>query len=147
MHKPRTARSNHPAHDSIIALVSSGVANTAPPACAAVIPPRYMPLDTRATGKAFARASAVQPGSPFTRRFFAEHPMVLQVGSTVFVHGGLHPEHVHMGIDKVNSMSQVRSPTSPHPFCSPPQPSQRLNADGRPAVSSTIPHPAPAAHL
>eukprot|EP00892_Ulva_mutabilis_P010785 jgi/Ulvmu1/8079/UM004_0316.1 len=72
----------------------------------AVIPPRYMPLDPRATGKAFARASAVQPGSAFTRRFFAEHPMVLQVGSTVFVHGGLHPEHVHIGVDKLNAMSQ-----------------------------------------
>lgn len=77
---------------------------------AAVIPPRYMPLDPRATGKAFSRASAVQPGSPFTRRFFAEHPMVLQVGSTIFVHGGLHPEHVHVGVDKLNQMSQACSP-------------------------------------
>lgn len=35
------------------------------------------------------------------------HPMVLQIGSTVFVHGGLHPEHVHVGVDNLNSMAQV----------------------------------------
>ena len=33
--------------------------------------------------------------------------MVLQVGSTVFVHGGLHPDHVQVGVDNLNDMAQV----------------------------------------
>jgi hypothetical protein len=34
--------------------------------------------------------------------------MVLQVGRSVFVHAGLHPEHVDHGIDKINADAQVR---------------------------------------
>ncbi|MEW5300090.1 MAG: hypothetical protein WDW36_003046 [Sanguina aurantia] len=49
------------------------------------------------------RASAMAPGSAITRRFFAEHPMVVQVGSSVFVHGGILPEHVNHGLSKINS--------------------------------------------
>lgn len=33
--------------------------------------------------------------------------MVLQVGSTVFVHGGLHPDHVQVGVDHLNGIAQV----------------------------------------
>ena len=72
-----------------------------------------MPLDPQATATAHSRAAALQPGSPFTRRFMATHPMVLQVGSTVFVHGGLHPEHVHVGVDNLNRMAQVTLPAPP----------------------------------
>ena len=31
--------------------------------------------------------------------------MVLQVGSTVFVHGGLHPDHARLGLDKMNAQA------------------------------------------
>lgn len=51
----------------------------------------------------------LQPGSPCARRFFAEHPMVLQIGRSVFVHAGLHPEHAAIGIDALNAQTQVRS--------------------------------------
>uniref|UniRef100_A0A7S3QZA2 Calcineurin-like phosphoesterase domain-containing protein n=1 Tax=Dunaliella tertiolecta TaxID=3047 RepID=A0A7S3QZA2_DUNTE len=50
----------------------------------------------------FLRVWAFQPGSVLTRRFFANHPTVLQVGSTVFVHGGVLPEHVSHGFEKIN---------------------------------------------
>ncbi|KAL6751357.1 Metallo-dependent phosphatase-like protein [Haematococcus lacustris] len=48
------------------------------------------------------RSQALQPGSAITRRFFANHPTVLQVGSTVFVHGGVLPEHVEYGLERIN---------------------------------------------
>ena len=36
------------------------------------------------------------------RRFFAPHPVVLQVGSTLFVHGGVLPAHVRYGLQRIN---------------------------------------------
>lgn len=53
-----------------------------------------------------ARTAALQPGGEVTRRFFARHPTVLQVGSTVFVHGGLLPEHADIGITRINKETQ-----------------------------------------
>ena len=42
-----------------------------------------------------ARARALRPGTgEVTRRFLADKRVVLQVGSTVFVHGGLLPSHL-----------------------------------------------------
>ncbi|CAG9460009.1 unnamed protein product [Pedinophyceae sp. YPF-701] len=49
-----------------------------------------------------ARYAAVAPGMPFTSRFLAGNPVILQVGSTVFAHGGIHPEHVDYGADRIN---------------------------------------------
>jgi hypothetical protein len=49
----------------------------------------------------------LQPGSVTTRRFFAEHPMVLQVGCSVFVHAGLHPRHLDIGLENINAEAQV----------------------------------------
>jgi hypothetical protein len=49
-----------------------------------------------------ARSAALQPGGPITSRFIAPHPVVLQVGTTVFVHGGLLPQHVEYGIERMN---------------------------------------------
>lgn len=49
-----------------------------------------------------ARTEALQPGGPIARRFIASHPVVLQVGSTVFVHGGLLPSHVKDGMEVLN---------------------------------------------
>eukprot|EP00884_Botryococcus_braunii_P022206 jgi/Botrbrau1/866/Bobra.0352s0056.1 len=39
---------------------------------------------------------------PVTRRFLAPHPIVLQIGKTVFVHGGVLPEHVEYGLQRIN---------------------------------------------
>jgi hypothetical protein len=49
-----------------------------------------------------ARSAAVQPGGPIATRFIAPHPVVLQIGTTVFVHGGLLPQHVEYGIERMN---------------------------------------------
>ncbi|KAK2076604.1 hypothetical protein QBZ16_005364 [Prototheca wickerhamii] len=50
-----------------------------------------------------ARAAALRPGSgPVTRRFLARHPLALQLGSTVFVHGGVLPAHAEMGLGALN---------------------------------------------
>lgn len=49
-----------------------------------------------------ARWAALAPGGPITRRFLARHPIVLQVGSTVFVHGGILPDHAQYGLERIN---------------------------------------------
>ena len=47
------------------------------------------------------RAAAFRPGGPFAVRL-SRHPFILIVGDTVFVHGGLHPDHVRYGVDRIN---------------------------------------------
>ena len=42
-----------------------------------------------------------------TLRFFALQPTVLVVGSSVFVHGGLLPEHVDAGLGHINSATNA----------------------------------------
>lgn len=54
-----------------------------------------------------ATAAVSVAGGPITTRFFARHPTVLQVGSTVFVHGGVLPSHVEYGLDKINKETQA----------------------------------------
>lgn len=39
-----------------------------------------------------------------TRRFFSANPVVLQIGSTVFAHGGVLPQHVEYGIARINQV-------------------------------------------
>ena len=63
-----------------------------------------MKPEFRAGGE--ARMSALQPGGPIARRFFASHPVVLQVGQSVFVHGGLLPQHVDYGLERINAESR-----------------------------------------
>ncbi|CAI5469679.1 unnamed protein product [Closterium sp. Yama58-4] len=53
-----------------------------------------------------ARMAALSPGSPLLQRFFAGNPSVLRLGSTVFVHGGLLPEHVQYGLERINREGQ-----------------------------------------
>ena len=46
------------------------------------------------------------PGGPYAKRI-AEFPTVLQLGGTVYVHGGVVPRWARYGIDKINEeMSQ-----------------------------------------
>ncbi len=47
------------------------------------------------------RVAAFRPGGPYAR-ILAENETVLILGETVFVHGGLRPEHVEYGIEKIN---------------------------------------------
>ena len=47
------------------------------------------------------RAAAFRPGGPWAR-VLADNDAVMWLGDTIFVHGGLHPEHVDYGIDAIN---------------------------------------------
>mmetsp|Transcript_14555 Transcript_14555/g.40964 ORF Transcript_14555/g.40964 Transcript_14555/m.40964 type:complete len:389 (+) Transcript_14555:199-1365(+) len=49
-----------------------------------------------------ARALALSPGGAFTKQFFAHRPVILQIGCSVFVHGGLLPDHIEYGTDRIN---------------------------------------------
>jgi len=51
---------------------------------------------------AAARAAALCPGCPLARRFLEDRPHVVQIGSTVFAHGGLLAEHAAQGLEGVN---------------------------------------------
>lgn len=48
------------------------------------------------------RGAALMAGGPYARRL-AEWPTVLQLGSTVYVHGGVVPRWVEYGIDRINA--------------------------------------------
>lgn len=47
------------------------------------------------------RVAAFRPGGPYAR-LLAGHNTVTQVGDTVFVHGGVLPEHAELGLDGIN---------------------------------------------
>jgi hypothetical protein len=51
------------------------------------------------------RAEALLPGGAVAQ-IFAERKVIVMVGSTVFVHGGVLPSHVDYGIDRLNRESQ-----------------------------------------
>jgi len=52
-----------------------------------------------------ARAQALRPGGEFAR-LLAERNTILIVGRSVFVHGGVLPEHVELGVDRMNEEIQ-----------------------------------------
>ncbi len=47
------------------------------------------------------RAAAFAPGGQYARRL-AAHPVVLIIGRTAFVHGGLLPAHLEYGLERLN---------------------------------------------
>ena len=47
------------------------------------------------------RAQAFAPGGPYAR-LLAAWPVIAKVSDTIFVHGGVLPQHVHYGIDAIN---------------------------------------------
>eukprot|EP00889_Picochlorum_renovo_P001486 jgi/Picre1/28516/NNA_003920.t1 len=53
-----------------------------------------------------SRRAALEPGGEFSQRFIAPNPVILAIGSTVFVHGGLLPHHAEYGIEKINHETQ-----------------------------------------
>jgi hypothetical protein len=59
--------------------------------------PRLRHLPPRAR----ARGAALMPGGPYARRI-AEFPVVLTLGQTVFVHGGVVPRWARYGVDRIN---------------------------------------------
>jgi hypothetical protein len=56
---------------------------------------RHLPPHAR------ARGAALMPGGPYARRL-AEFPVVLKLGQTVFVHGGVVPRWAQYGVDRIN---------------------------------------------
>lgn len=52
-------------------------------------------------GPQSGRAQAFKPGGRYAG-MLSERPVMMQVGDTVFVHGGILPKHVRYGLDKIN---------------------------------------------
>jgi hypothetical protein len=52
------------------------------------------------------RAAAFRPGGSYAM-MLAGHNMVMQVGDTVFVHGGVLPEHAEAGLEVINAEVQA----------------------------------------
>jgi hypothetical protein len=48
-----------------------------------------------------ARAAAFMPGAPYALKL-AQRPAILMLKGNIFVHGGLLPEHVDYGIERIN---------------------------------------------
>lgn len=73
------------------------------------IPEQWPRIDEKSQGLPLgylARKAAFVPGSDIARRF-AQQKVVTMVGDTVFVHGGLSPEHAELGIEAMNEQTQA----------------------------------------
>ena len=53
-----------------------------------------------------ARMAALMPGGPYAVQL-AQQQVILEIGDNVFVHGGVLPEHVAYGIDRINDAAQA----------------------------------------
>lgn len=61
------------------------------------------------------RKAAFAPGSAWAKRL-AALPIIAIVEGSVFVHGGVHPEHARYGIDKINAEAKAwMEGTAPYP--------------------------------
>ncbi|TKY63224.1 hydrolase protein [Spatholobus suberectus] len=49
-----------------------------------------------------ARVAALRPNGPIAKRFLSHNVTVLVVGDSIFVHGGLLPQHTSYGLEKIN---------------------------------------------
>ncbi|RDX85168.1 Shewanella-like protein phosphatase 2, partial [Mucuna pruriens] len=49
-----------------------------------------------------ARVAALRPNGPIAKRFLSQNVTVLIVGDSIFVHGGLLPQHTSYGLEKIN---------------------------------------------
>jgi hypothetical protein len=62
-----------------------------------------------------ARGAALMPGGPYAKRI-AAFPVVLKIGETVFVHGGVVPRWARYGVDRINAeVSQWLLGRTPEP--------------------------------
>lgn len=52
------------------------------------------------------RAAAFLPGGPYAK-MLAERPVVVRVGDSIFVHGGVLPKHVKTGLDGINDATSA----------------------------------------
>ena len=51
------------------------------------------------------RAAAFRPGGPWAVTL-SDHNVLMVIGDTAFVHGGIHPEHVDYGLTKINNQTR-----------------------------------------
>ncbi|CAJ1783492.1 unnamed protein product [Sphenostylis stenocarpa] len=70
-------------------------------------PMRGVPSSFRGVRKEFhdgfrARVAALRPNGPIAKRFLSQNVTVLVVGDSIFVHGGLLPQHTSYGLEKIN---------------------------------------------
>ncbi|KAI9078047.1 hypothetical protein K1719_039972 [Acacia pycnantha] len=49
-----------------------------------------------------ARIAALRPNGPISSRFLSQNLTVLIVGDSIFVHGGVFPQHVTHGLERIN---------------------------------------------
>ncbi len=63
--------------------------------------PLYADLDEVELG----RAAAFRPGGPWAMTL-SDHNVLMVIGNTAFVHGGILPEHVDYGLNKINSQTR-----------------------------------------
>lgn len=73
------------------------------------VPPSWPLVDEAASGLPsgyIGRKAAFVPGSDIALRF-AKQKIATVVGDTVFVHGGLSPEHARLGIKAINAQTQA----------------------------------------
>lgn len=69
----------------------------------------YSPSDAELAGypaRERGRVAAFRPGGEWAR-VLATHNLAMQVGDTVFVHGGLLPEHAEAGLETINAEVQA----------------------------------------
>lgn len=67
------------------------------------IPSEHVP--DRVPKEMRGRVAAFMPGGPYAMRL-AKDGIITQVGDTVFVHGGVTPEHVQSGITELNALTR-----------------------------------------
>lgn len=74
------------------------------------------------------RVAAFRPGGPYAM-MLAGHNLTMQVGDTVFVHGGILPDHAEAGLDTINREVQgwIRGET--------PEPTRWVRSDTAPVWS------------
>ena len=64
------------------------------------------PIFTNFLPHQYGRVAAFRPGGPFAM-LLAKHNTVMVIDGTVFVHGGVLPEHVAYGLDAINRETQA----------------------------------------
>eukprot|EP00039_Didymoeca_costata_P006897 m.94383 g.94383 ORF g.94383 m.94383 type:complete len:372 (-) comp13442_c0_seq4:36-1151(-) len=57
--------------------------------------------------KSYARYRALRPGGPLAKRFLSTQNTVMTIGSSLFVHGGILPDHLVLGFDTINDVTSA----------------------------------------
>lgn len=66
------------------------------------IPLKFLGVNEELDRSIRCRIAALRPDGPISVRFLSQNQTVLVMGDSVFVHGGLLPEHVLYGLERIN---------------------------------------------